>query len=78
VLADLVLLEDAEGLAGEVGAVNVVRVEDITQVLAGKAVEAAVIGVQLRTQDGPARLRPAERLARCNPCPWRTVGGPRP
>ena len=43
-----VSLEDAEGLAGEVGAVDVLGGEDVAQFVAGQAVEQGVVSVQSR------------------------------
>src|SRR5581483_11480805 len=45
---------------GEVGAVHVLRVEDVAQLVAGQAVERRVVSVQLGAQDGAARPVPAE------------------
>ena len=53
-LAQLLVFEHAEGLAGVVGAQHVGGVEDVAQLVAGQAVEAGVIGVELGEQLGAA------------------------
>src|SRR5690606_10243388 len=58
----LLLLEDTERLARVVGAHDVRRVEDVAELVAGQAVEARVVGVQLRAQHRPPLGVPRERV----------------
>ena len=53
-LAQLLVLEHAEGFAGVVIAQHGGGVEDVAQFVAGQAVEAGVIGVELGAQLGAA------------------------
>src|SRR6266508_4703080 len=75
-LFDLFLLEHAEGLAGEVRPVNVGRVEDVAQLVAGQAVELRDARVEFGADVRTALLVPAERrqreaVARCEQARWR-------
>ena len=45
-LGDLVLLEDAEGLGGIVGAEQISGIEDVAEVVAGETVGVGVPGVE--------------------------------
>jgi len=56
----LFVFEDAERLAGEVGAVDVLGVEDVAELVAGQAVELRVVGVELGPKEGSSGLVPLE------------------
>ena len=62
-LFDFVVLEDAEGFAGEVGAVDVGGVEDVAEFVAGEAVEVGVVGVEFGAEVGTALWVPDEGVA---------------
>ncbi len=59
-LFDFVVFEDAEGFAGEVGAVDVAGVEDVAEFVAGEAVEVGVVGVEFGAEVGAAFWIPDE------------------
>jgi hypothetical protein len=63
VLAEFLPFQDAEGLGGEAGAVDVGGVEDVAELVAGEALEAGVGGVDLGAQMGAALLVPGEGRA---------------
>ena len=50
--AGFFFLEDAEGFAGEVFAVDVFGIEDVAEFFFGEAVEFGVVGVELGTENG--------------------------
>jgi len=60
VLFDFVVFEDAEGFAGEVGAVDVGGVEDVAEFVAGEAVEVGVVGVEFGAEVGTTVWVPGE------------------
>ena len=62
-LFDFVVFEDAEGFAGEVGAVDVGGVEDVAEFVAGEAVEVGVVGVEFGAEVGTAFWVPDEGVA---------------
>jgi hypothetical protein len=53
-LADLVVLEHAEGFAGVIGAHYIGWIEDVAQLIATEAVELGVEGVEFGPQQGSA------------------------
>lgn len=57
---EFVVAEDAEGFAGEVGAVEVGGVEDVTQFVAGEAVEFGVVGIKFGADLGASVFVPDE------------------
>ncbi len=59
-LFDFVVFEDAEGFAGEVGAVDVAGVEDVAEFVAGEAVEVGVVGVEFGAEVGTTVWVPGE------------------
>jgi acetyltransferase-like isoleucine patch superfamily enzyme len=62
---DFFFFEDAEGFAGEVGAVDVGGVEDVAQFVAGEAVEAVAYRMILG-MDGTAGIEAGVRLRYCD------------
>ncbi len=63
VLAGFVVLEDAEGFGGVVGAHDVGGVEDVAEFVAGQAVEAGVVRVEFGAQLRAALGVPGEGWA---------------
>ena len=53
-LADLVVLEHAEGFAGVIGTHHISWVEDVAQLIASEAVEVRIEGIEFGAQQGAA------------------------
>src|SRR5690606_16784423 len=58
--AQFLLLEDAEGFGGVVGALHLGGVEDVAQLVAGQAIGAGIEGIELGPQPRPAVLVPGK------------------
>ena len=58
------LLQHPKRLAGEIGAVDVLGVEDVAQLVACQPIEPSVVGVKLGAEDGAAILVPLGRRKR--------------
>ena len=64
----LFLLQHAEGLAGEVWPVDICRVEDVAQLVAGQAVELGDPRIQLGADQGAALVVPLLMTTRKDDC----------